>query len=83
MITNSNFIGLFSFTSGSLKLIFLVIFIGTSRTKHKVNPCLASISGSEIEYKGTIEIPNFSDEYEAHEIDVLLTDFEHIINSDY
>ncbi|CAI4222849.1 unnamed protein product [Auanema sp. JU1783] len=31
---------------------------------------VARISGSEIEYKGNAEIPNLSDENEAHEVDV-------------
>ena len=33
-------------------------------------PFSARVSGTEQEYKGNIEIPNLSDENEAHEVDV-------------
>ncbi|VDM68360.1 unnamed protein product [Strongylus vulgaris] len=32
--------------------------------------CLGRVSGSDLEYKGTLEIPNLSDENDASEIDV-------------
>lgn len=38
-----------------------------------VIPYVARVAGSELEYKGSIEIPNLSDENEADEVDVIIT----------
>lgn len=57
------------------KLIFLfdwqleIKFNGRSIDHFRID-FLANVAGSDLEYKGYLEIPNLSDENEAHEIDV-------------